>query len=113
MDEAKLVTYPMSASIKLTLADGPLFDNPTLFRSTVRSIPYLSLTRLNITYSVNKVCQFVHNSTISHWQAVKWILRYLKNTAQLGLLIRPCPNFSLHAFTNVDWAGWFLYFSWL
>ncbi|KAF5455583.1 hypothetical protein F2P56_025143 [Juglans regia] len=105
MDLAKPVTSPMSASVKLTLADGPDFEDPTLYRSTVGSLQYLSLTRPDVAYAVNKVCQFMHTPKTPHWQAVKRILRYLKHTAHLGLHIKPSSDYSLHAFTDADWAG--------
>ncbi|PKI70550.1 hypothetical protein CRG98_009055 [Punica granatum] len=48
-------------------------------RSTVGSLQYLSLTRPDIAYAVNRVCQFMHCPTTVHWMAVKRILRYLKD----------------------------------
>lgn len=94
MDASKPVTSPMSASVKLSLNDGPLFDKPTLYQNTIGSLQYLSLTCPDIAYSINKVCQFMHNLTVPHWQAVKRILRYLKNTIYtfvLVLIIRYMP----------------------
>lgn len=94
MDASKPVTSPMSASVKLSLNDGPLFDKPTLYRNTIGSLQYLSLTCPDIAYSINKVCQFMHNPTVPHWQAVKRILRYLKNivyTFVPVLIIRYMP----------------------
>jgi len=43
------------------------------------------LTRPDISFSVNKVCQFHHYPTTTHWVAVKCILRYLKGTMSIGL----------------------------
>lgn len=37
MDAAIPIIVPMSASIKFSLFDGPDFDNPTLYRSTIGS----------------------------------------------------------------------------
>lgn len=74
MAVAKLVTSPMAASAKLSIFDGPPFDDPTFYRSTVGSLQYLFLTRPDVSYAVNKVCQFMHTPKLPHWQAVKRIL---------------------------------------
>ena len=47
----------------------------------------------------------MHAPTDSHWAAVKHILRYLRGIATHGLHITRSPSFSLHGFTDADWAG--------
>jgi len=47
----------------------------------------------------------MHAPTDSHWAAVKCILRYLRGTASHGLHITRSFSFTLHGFTNADWAG--------
>lgn len=81
------------------------FDNPTFFRSIVGSLQYLSLTRSDIFFSVNKVCQFIHNPTISHWGAVKRIIQYLKSTIKHGIFFSRKSTFQLHAYFDTNWAG--------
>ncbi|XP_042982037.1 uncharacterized protein LOC122311522 isoform X1 [Carya illinoinensis] len=105
MDLAKPVSSPMAFSTRLSLTDGPDFSDPTLYRSTVGSLQYLSLTRPDIAFAVNKICQFMHAPKLPHWQAVKRILRYLKQTAHYGLHIQPSSTYTLQAFSDADWAG--------
>lgn len=85
MLHAKPVTLPITASLKLSTLDSPTFDDPHQYRSIVDALQYLSLTRPNISFSMNKVCQFIHNSKQPHWTAVKRILTYLKNTINHSL----------------------------
>jgi histone deacetylase 1/2 len=47
----------------------------------------------------------MHAPTYSHWAAVKRILRYLKGTTSYGFHITWGSSFSLHGFTDADWAG--------
>jgi histone deacetylase 1/2 len=70
---------PMATSEKLSAYEGtPLGpEDSTRFRSVVGALQYLTLTRPDISFAVNKVCQFLHKPTTIHWKAVKRILRYI------------------------------------
>lgn len=102
---AKPITSPMANSIKLSQFDAPEFENPTLFRSIVGGLQYLSLTQPDIGFVVNKACQFMHCLKLSHWVAIKWILWYLKGTINLGLYFKNSSKLALQAYTNADWAS--------
>ena len=61
-------------------------------------------TRPDIAYAVGVVSRFMTNPGEAHWNAVKWILRYLKGTS------RSCLCFGsgdpvLQAYTGADYAG--------
>jgi hypothetical protein len=43
-------------------------------------------TRPDLAHDVSVVSGFMHNPGKEHWNAVKWILRYLKGTSHFGLL---------------------------
>lgn len=45
----------------------------------------MALIRPDLSFLVNKVCQFLHAPTIRHWSVVKRILRYAKFTLKHGL----------------------------
>jgi hypothetical protein len=105
MLEAKPITNPMSTSHTLSAFVGDPMDDPTLFRSTVGSLQYLSLTRPDLAFAVNRVCQFMHRPTKVHWQAIKRILRYLKHIVTHGLLLTRTNSSQLQAFSDADWAG--------
>jgi hypothetical protein len=47
----------------------------------------------------------MHSPTDAHWNGVKRILRYLKNTLTYGLHIQTHNSFDLHAYSDADWAG--------
>ncbi|KAD6453153.1 hypothetical protein E3N88_07858 [Mikania micrantha] len=105
LSQSKPVSSPCSTSVTLTREDSPLFNNPVRYRQIVGSLQYLTLTRPDIAFAVNKVCQFLHSPTENHWSAVKRILRYLQGTANHGLLLQRSASFTLHAYTDADWAG--------
>ena len=105
MIDAKPVTTPMATTPKLTLKSGTPIPDPTEFRKLVGSLQYLSFTRLDIAYAVNRLSQFMHQPTDNHWQAAKRILRYLAGTTTHGIFFKANNNLSLHAFSDADWAG--------
>jgi len=105
MTEAKPVSSPMASSSTLSAYTGDTMEDPTLYRSVVGSLQYLSLTRPDLAFPVSRVCQFMHRPTTLHWQAVKRILRYLKHTISHGLLLHKNSSNSLHAYSDADWAG--------
>jgi len=105
MHEAKPITSPMASSSALSAFTGDPMEDPSLYRSTVGSLQYLSLTRPDLSYAVNRVCQFMHRPLKPHWQTVKRILRYLKHTISHGLLLHRNSHNTLQAYSDADWAG--------
>jgi histone deacetylase 1/2 len=107
MAKCKAVTTPLASSEKLSITDGVKLssDDATRYRSVVGALQYLTLTRPDISFSVNKVCQFLHAPTTTHWSAVKRILRYVQGSLNLGLKFRPSHSMIVSAFSDADWAG--------
>ena len=104
MSDCKPAPTPMVTSPLVSASsDFDLFD-PTTYRSLVGALQYATFTRPDITYAVNRVCQFMHKTTIAHLVAAKRILRYLKGSLDKGILFQPDP-LTLTAFTDADWVG--------
>ncbi|GKA77945.1 putative RNA-directed DNA polymerase [Tanacetum coccineum] len=103
LSNCNLVSSPMVTSSSLSLDDA--FSNPVKYRQVVGSLQYVTLSRPDIAFAVNKVCQFMHAPTEIHWYAVKRILRYLHGTVEHGMLIRRSSSSTLQAFTDVLWKG--------
>jgi hypothetical protein len=107
IEKCKSISTPMSATEKLFRDQGiPLMENEQFkYRSIVGGLQYLTMTRPDLSFSVNKVCQYIQTPTDAHWAAVKRILRYVKGTLDLGLKIQKSPTMLLSGFSNVDWTG--------
>lgn len=105
MTAAKPVSTPMSPTPKLSLKSGTKLDNASEYRATIGSLQYLSFTRPDIAYAVNKLSQYMHCPTDLHWSAAKRILRYLAGTPSHGILLRRNTPLTLHGFSDADWAG--------
>jgi histone deacetylase 1/2 len=107
MEQCRPVTTPMSVSAKLTKDQGDLLSSEDAFkyRSLVGGLQYLTLTRPDLSFAVNKVCQYLSQPTTTHYEAVKRILRYIRGTASTGLRFRRSSSTGLSIFTDADWAG--------
>ncbi|CAL8119652.1 unnamed protein product [Prunus armeniaca] len=84
---SKPISTPMSAKAILTSNDGDLLSNPLVFREIVGSLQYLTITRLDITFTVNSITQFKSQPRTPHLIAAKRILRYIKGSLNIILLI--------------------------
>ena len=65
----------MVSNCKLSRHGADAFHDPTLYRFVVGALQYATLTRPEISFTVNKVCQFMATPLDSHWIVVKKILK--------------------------------------
>jgi hypothetical protein len=65
MQKCKAIKTPLATSSRLSVHDGELLtsEESTEYHSLVGGLQYLTLTRLDISYAMNKVCQFLHAPT--------------------------------------------------
>lgn len=106
MTNCKPISTPMAFGVSLSTNDGKHLSNPIEYQNIVGTLHYCTLTRLDISFSINKVYQFLHYApTTVHWLVVKRILQYLKGTMhRLGLHFVPSPII-VTCFTDADWAS--------
>ncbi|XP_057422027.1 calpain-type cysteine protease DEK1-like isoform X3 [Lotus japonicus] len=107
MSEANALPTPMISSSKLSKFGGTCMNDPFLYRSIVGALQYATITRPDISFAVNKVCQFLSQPHDEHWKAVKRILRFLKGTIHHGFLFKPFSldrPVALHAYCDADWG---------
>ena len=107
MMNCKVSNMPLSTSEKISKEEGePLSaEDSTNYRSVVGALQYLTLTRPDISFPINKVCQFLHTPTLAHWTTVKRILRYLRGTMSIGLKVTRSTSTLVSAFSDADSAG--------
>ena len=71
---------PMVSSQNYSKYGGEAIANVTKYRSIIGALQYATIIRPDISYSVNKVCQFMQQPLDEHWKAMKRILKYLEGT---------------------------------
>lgn len=103
--DAKPLSVPMDPSIKFNDTDGtPLYDI-SQYRRLIGRLMYLTVSRPDITYAVNRLSQFMANPRTPHLQTVYQILQYLKATPGQGILFPAHSSTKLSAYVDVDWGS--------
>ncbi|WOG92347.1 hypothetical protein DCAR_0311611 [Daucus carota subsp. sativus] len=105
MEECKSVSTPAEASIKLRIDSTRESVNPTLFKSLVGSLRYLTFTRPDIMYAVGLVSRYMEKPKQDHFMAAKRILRYIKGTLNYGLFYTHSQNSKLVGYSDSDYGG--------
>ncbi|GJW42591.1 retrovirus-related pol polyprotein from transposon TNT 1-94 [Tanacetum coccineum] len=89
----KSFKMPLGGHFKLSLKDSPVRDydvermSKVPYPNAVGSLMYLMVcTRPDIAYVVSVVSRYLVNPRKNHWEAVKWILKYLQGTTNVGLV---------------------------
>ncbi|GJY14422.1 integrase [Tanacetum coccineum] len=96
---------PMEPNLKLRKNEGTLLKDVKKYRQLVGSLIYLTITRLELSYCVGKVSEFMQCPRTSLLEAAKMILQYVKGYLDYGLLYKKTNTFCLNGFTDADWGG--------
>ncbi|KAM4045526.1 uncharacterized protein ACNLHF_009382 [Anomaloglossus baeobatrachus] len=105
MKETKGVSTPME-SFYLKLEEDDLLHNNEKYRQAVGALLYIStITRPDITTAVGILCRYVEKPRQKDWNAVKRVLRYLKETQGVNLKLSAAGNLKLTGYADADWAG--------
>lgn len=107
VDKKNPSNMSMSSNSILSKYDGdPLFiTDISQYRSMVGALQYFTLTRPNISYIVNKLCQFLHCYTLAHLITKKRLLQYFKGIMQFAIMLHNTQSLVLFVYTNADWAS--------
>ncbi|XP_062093841.1 secreted RxLR effector protein 161-like [Humulus lupulus] len=91
--EARSVNTPIGAHFKLKslTKEEASFEEEKMkvfpHANDVGSIMYAMVsTRPDLAYGIGLVSRFMSKPSLEHWQVVKWLLRYMKGTANLQIL---------------------------
>ena len=105
----KLMSTPLAPHFKLSALLSPCTDEE---REYMAHVPFASLvgsfmyamvcTQLNISQAVSMVSHYMHDPRKGHWQAAKWIMRYILGAVDLGLKFERNDNVGSHLVGYVD-----------
>ncbi|KFK23216.1 hypothetical protein AALP_AAs44667U000300 [Arabis alpina] len=76
------------------------------YASAVRCLMYaIVCTTPDLAQAVSQVSKYMSNPGRDHWNAVKWILRYLKGTTEYGLRFGDQKCVAVLGYVDSDYAG--------
>nr|GEX41481.1 retrovirus-related Pol polyprotein from transposon TNT 1-94 [Tanacetum cinerariifolium] len=113
IDNGKSVKMPLDEHFKLSLKDCPVRDcdvermSKVPYANAVGSLMYLTVcTRPDIAYAVSVVSRYLTNPGKNYWEAVKWILKYLRGTTNASLVYGTDRgnHVDLTSFVDLDYA---------
>jgi hypothetical protein len=121
MESCNSVNSPVETSIKLSKEGDDRVIEPTLYKSLVGRLRYLTITRLDTVYGVGLVSRYMEQPMQTQWLAAKRILRYIKGTINLGLFYVYSDGAKFVGYLDSDWecdqderkstTGYVFYFS--
>ena len=102
LDSKKHASTPMSSSAKLSSDPSSVEVNPTLYRSIIGNLLYLTTSKLDISFSVGVCAQFQATPKESHMTAVKRVIWYVNETSNYGIWYSRDSNDCLADYLDVD-----------
>ena len=108
--ESHPISTPMDPGLKLRRIDKSSLSKQDIerlakvpYRSLVGCLIYLAVgTRPDISYSVQQLSQFLDCYSYAHWNAAIRVVRYLKGTRDLKLLLGGDNKIKIIGFTDSD-----------
>ena len=111
MQNAKVVSTPLGVHFRLSKEQSPKTEEERAYMakvpyaSAIGSLMYVMVcTRPDIAQAVGAVSRYMNNPGKLHWEAVKWILRYLRGTTSKELCFKG-GDMVLTGYVDADLAG--------
>jgi len=112
MFESNLINTPLLASVQLSKDDSPITKEELV---ATHVFPYSRVVgilmhaivnnRLNCSFAVNSLAQYLSNLGVVHIQALKHVMQYIKGTLTISIKYQKCEGgVILHGFSGVNFG---------
>ncbi|XP_073138583.1 secreted RxLR effector protein 161-like [Henckelia pumila] len=114
MTASKAVSTPIGAHFKLRAVKDDQKELESLhmrnmpYSNAVGSIMYMMIsTRPDISYGLGLLSRFMSKPSREHWQAINWLLKYLKGSSKLKLKYSKLPTYlcEVVGYCDLDYAS--------
>ncbi|KAL4302663.1 hypothetical protein GQ457_10G003570 [Hibiscus cannabinus] len=104
LESCKGVDLPSPSNLKLSKNDGEKLYDPSIFRSIVGSLLYMTATRPDLMFPATLLSRFLSSPIDVHLGVAKRVLKYVKSTLGEGLNYLKMDNVVLTGYFDSDWA---------
>ncbi|XP_019103685.1 uncharacterized mitochondrial protein AtMg00810-like [Beta vulgaris subsp. vulgaris] len=96
---------PLPVGLKLSTEIGDVLDEPEIYRRLIGRLLNLGLTRLDSSYSIWHLNQFLHQPRVPHLKAALHVVKYLQGTKDFGLFYPANNKLLVTAYSDSDWSA--------
>ncbi|CAL1377514.1 unnamed protein product [Linum trigynum] len=102
--ESKGCKTPIDTKVKLT-SKGTLLEDAEGYKRLVGRLHYLTITRPDIAFVVQQLCQYQKAPCQEHMQAAFRVLSYLKSSPDHGIYFDSEAELKMTGYCDSDWAS--------
>lgn len=102
---AHAVKLPMEQNLSLRKDSGQPVPDGASYRRLIGRLLYLTITKPDICFVIQRLSQFMHRPTDAHLHAAHQILRYLKKAPRQEIFFSSSSSLLLHAYCHSNCAG--------
>nr|GEU94285.1 zinc finger, CCHC-type [Tanacetum cinerariifolium] len=103
--ENKPIATPMDLIIKLNSTYGNLLPDPSTYRTLVGKLFFLTITRIDLSFTAQALIQYSYNPRSLHFDALIRVLRYIKLCPGQGLFFPVDIILHFTTYYDSDWAS--------
>ena len=103
--DMKSIRTPLVPHFKLkaTIVDEREYMTRVPYASAVGTLMYVMVcTRPNLSQAVSMINRYMHDLNKGYWEAVKWVLWYIKSNIDIGLVTEKDSTGKQECFRYVD-----------
>ena len=106
MADCKPILMPLDVNAKLSAQVGDVVEDVTMYKKIVGSLIYLTITRLDLSYTVGLKSPFMQLPRKPHLDAIQRTLCYVRSTPlDYTLVYAAAAPLALSGYTDADWAS--------
>lgn len=101
----KKVATPLPLNLKLRADEGTPLNDPSVYRTLIGKLNFLSNTRPDLAYTIQQLSQYMQQPRSTHWNALTHTLHYVHSTCGQGIVLQGSNTLTLQAFSDSDWGA--------
>ena len=80
-----------------------MLNDPGPYQRLVGRLLYLTVTRADISFAIQNLSQFMHSPKQSHVEAATRVVKYIKQSPRMGILMSFIVSSKLRSYCDVGW----------